>query len=57
MPRAGRRGGTDGRRAEGTRWRRRSPVAPRVTGHRDYVIKVLLHGLTGRSRTRSIPAA
>ena len=29
------------------RWRRRSPDSQRVNGHRDYITKVVLHGLAG----------
>ena len=35
-----------GRSAAGT-WRRALAASPRVNGHRDYIIKALLHGLTG----------
>ena len=35
------------------RWRRRLAGSPRVSGHRDYVVKTLLHGLTGPVDGRS----
>ena len=42
------RGDADaGRACRARHGRRRWPRSPRVVGHRDYVIKALLHGLTG----------
>ena len=38
-------------------WRRRWRVAARATGTRDYVIKTLLHGMTGPLEGKTYPAA
>ncbi len=56
MPRAGRQGRADGRRAPtARRSRRRSPASPRLLGIADYITKVLLHGLTGELDGKNYP--
>ena len=54
LPRAGRHRRAH-RATRRRRWRRPLAGSPRVNGHRDYIIKAVLHGLTGPIDGRTYP--